>query len=810
MVSTLGSSSSEALIGSNDNDLILGGAGDDTLSGLGGNDVLSGNGSVQFYALTGSNALVAFSSTDPTNVATTAITGVAGTLLGIDVRPADGMIYGVSTTGTIYTINPATGVATAVSVLSETFSADQVTGFDFNPVADRLRLVGDNEQDFRINVDTGDVTIDGDLAYDVGDANEGVDPTITAAAYTNSFDGTPATQLYDIDADLDVLVLQNPPNDGTLQTIGSLGVDFDTLGGFDILSAPNSTNLAFAVSNSTLYQIDLTTGAATSLGIIGDGSLTIQGVTSLFNIEVMGSNSLNGDGGNDVLIGGVDEDALSGGSGNDVLMGGFSGDTLRGNNGDDFLTGDRGNDVLNGGAGNDIAEGGRRKDTLRGRGGDDLLKGGVGKDSIRGNQGADVLLGGRGRDTIIGGGGNDFIEGDGTLQALALTDTNTLVSFDPNSPDQSQTISITGVSGTLLGIDIRPANGLVYGISSTNTIYTINTETGAATEISTLNQPFTSDTVSGFDFNPVADRLRLVGANDQDFRINVDTGEVTVDGSLTYATGDANEGADPSVTAAAYTNSFAGTTATQLYDIDAALDVLVLQNPPNDGILQTVGSLGVDFDNLGGLDILAASNGYNQAFALSDSALYTVDLSTGAATRVGQLAGKSDNFVGLTVSIVSDQASGRDTLSGGSGSDVINGGKGRDTLMGKSGRDTLTGGQGRDTLTGDKGADQFVFTADVEFSQARLGNDTITDFGTGNDLIVLDQTVFGSINSNQIRFVDTNSDAAGSRGAIVYSQSSGNLYFNENRAGNGFGDGGLFAQLSNAPTLTADDFLIVA
>ena len=199
--------------------------------------------------------------------------------LGIDTRPANGMIYSIDTANNIYTIDASTGEATYVSTLDTPFEGGTISGFDFNPLADRLRLVGDNDQDFRINVDTGEVTVDGDLAFAEGDFNTSVNPNVTAAAYTNAFDGTDSTQLYDIDTLLNDLVLQNPPNDGTLVTVGDLGVDFDTLGGFDIVSSANGDNAAYAVSNSTLYTIDLNSGVASTVGEIGIEDLNLQGFT---------------------------------------------------------------------------------------------------------------------------------------------------------------------------------------------------------------------------------------------------------------------------------------------------------------------------------------------------------------------------------------------------------------------------------------------------------------------------------------------------------------------------------------------------
>lgn len=233
---------------------------------------------------------------------------------------------------------------------------------------------------------------------------------------------------------------------------------------------------------------------------------------------------------------------------------------------------------------------------------------------------------------------------------IGLTNDNTLVGFDSNSPSTINTVQVTGVNGTLLGIDFRPANGLLYGITNTNNLYTINPGTGAATFASTLSVPFTGGIRSGVDFNPAADRLRVVGNNDQNLRINVDTGATISDGTLAYAAGDPNFGVNPIITAAAYTNSFPGPggggRTTQLFDIDSNLDTLVLQSPPNAGTLNTIGSLGIDFSPTGGFDIFTDANGVNNAFAASDSVLYTIDLSTGAATSVGTIGG-SRSFVGL-------------------------------------------------------------------------------------------------------------------------------------------------------------------
>jgi hypothetical protein len=250
---------------------------------------------------------------------------------------------------------------------------------------------------------------------------------------------------------------------------------------------------------------------------------------------------------------------------------------------------------------------------------------------------------------------------------IALNDNNTLIAFNANNPAQISSVGVTGIEGTLLGIDTRPANGLIYGITTANNIYAIDPQslgltidangslnstltpsTVPASLVSTLSAAFEGGTVSGFDFNPVPDRLRLVGENNQNFRINVDTGEVIVDGPLEFATEDLNATVNPTVSASAYTNSFAGTTSTALYNIDTELNTLLLQNPPNDGTLVTIGELGVDFGNLAGFDIVSGMAGENAAFAVSNSMLYSIDLMSGQATSLGMIGPNADvNLQGL-------------------------------------------------------------------------------------------------------------------------------------------------------------------
>ena len=239
----------------------------------------------KIIALTPNNTLVGYGYNSRTQNKPIRVTGIDGNLQGIDFRPANGRLYGVTDTDKIYTINTSSGAATFVSNLSTSFDGGFQSGFDFNPVVDRLRINGSNDQNFRTNVDTGEVLVDTALAYAAGDRNAGVNPNITAAAYANSFAGPPSatrtTQLYGIDYDRNVLVLQNPPNDGTLNTIGPLGINFAPIGGFDIFTDAKGVNTAFALSGSSLYTINLSTGAAKKLGNMPSGGYIGLAVTSV-------------------------------------------------------------------------------------------------------------------------------------------------------------------------------------------------------------------------------------------------------------------------------------------------------------------------------------------------------------------------------------------------------------------------------------------------------------------------------------------------------------------------------------------------
>jgi hypothetical protein len=220
---------------------------------------------------------------------------------------------------------------------------------------------------------------------------------------------------------------------------------------------------------------------------------------------------------------------------------------------------------------------------------------------------------------------------------IGSTEDGRLLLFHADRPEVVRTLHPSGLSGRLVGVDLRPADGRLYGLTTNNDLYRIDPATGASTLVSTLTVPFDGDLRSGIAFNPQADRLRLVSADGQNLRVNVVLGATAVDTPLAYAHSDRNAGKRPRIAGAAYTNAVRDAPTTKLFEIDAAEDVLVLQDPPNDGVLTTIGPLDADFAPLSGFTIVTDSSGADRAYAATAGRLYTVDLATGHATPVGTI-----------------------------------------------------------------------------------------------------------------------------------------------------------------------------
>jgi Domain of unknown function (DUF4394) len=234
---------------------------------------------VTVLGLTADQRLVRFKECKPEKLRTIgSVSGLVApdtALVGIDFRVQDGKLYGVGNAGGVYTL--ATHNAKAVKVSQLTVALDgTLFGVDFNPAADRLRVVSDTGQNLRHNVNAGGVTlVDGTLSYTAGTPATG----ITGAAYVNNdLDPNTGTTLFDIDTTLDQVALQSPPNAGSLVATGKLTIDADTPVGFDIYTTlrngaavDNSAYASLVVGGVTgFYRVNVLTGKASLIDTFPD------------------------------------------------------------------------------------------------------------------------------------------------------------------------------------------------------------------------------------------------------------------------------------------------------------------------------------------------------------------------------------------------------------------------------------------------------------------------------------------------------------------------------------------------------------
>ena len=246
------------------------------------------------YATNGFS-IVRFDSATPGAVVSSAITGLQTNefIVGIDLRPATGTVYGIGSSSRLYVINPLTGVATQVGNAGAFGLNGNQFGIDFNPTVDRIRLVSDNEQSLRINPNDGTLSGTDSSLTPAGN--------VVAAAYDrNDLNGATPTTLYGIDSAAGTLVRIGgvdgtpSPNLGAVTTIGSLGLGTNLAGtiGFDISGLTGvayATISGFITGNAVdgippttqLYTINLVTGQATLIGTVdGNSPTAFSGLTA--------------------------------------------------------------------------------------------------------------------------------------------------------------------------------------------------------------------------------------------------------------------------------------------------------------------------------------------------------------------------------------------------------------------------------------------------------------------------------------------------------------------------------------------------
>jgi len=239
----------------------------------------TGRLSIDVVGLTSDQRLICFRSDRPGRARDIgAVTGLDTDtrLVGIDARSANGGYYGLGDQGGVYTVDTSNARVTLVGRINVPLRGTSF-GVDFNPAADRLRVVSDAGQNLRINVDTVATLVDTDLSYTPGTPTTGV----VAAAYTNNdLSADTATTLFDVDSALDQVAIQSPPNNGSLAPTGKLGVDAVGDASADIFSRTRDgaaqDNTGFAVLNgSTFYRLDVLTGRVTKVGTFSSKATVI-------------------------------------------------------------------------------------------------------------------------------------------------------------------------------------------------------------------------------------------------------------------------------------------------------------------------------------------------------------------------------------------------------------------------------------------------------------------------------------------------------------------------------------------------------
>ncbi len=238
---------------------------------------------VTLVGITSQNQITRIDTANISAASTVAITGLAtgDRFVGIDLRPKDNKIYGVTLSNQIYTVDELTGATSLVAALSSAVINPSLGyGIDFNPVADfgtgpSLRLLSTAGANLAINASTGLV----------GNAANTIASGFSGAAYSNSSPlptAAPAsTALYYINSNSDTLQMASSAfNTPTITTVGALGVDVLKASGFELL-ADGSAFAALNVDDgssllSGIYSINLGTGAATLLGSYNG---TLSGLT---------------------------------------------------------------------------------------------------------------------------------------------------------------------------------------------------------------------------------------------------------------------------------------------------------------------------------------------------------------------------------------------------------------------------------------------------------------------------------------------------------------------------------------------------
>ncbi len=564
-------------------------------------------------------------------------------------------------------------------------------------------------------------------------------------------------------------------------------------------------------------------------------------------------------------------EVITGTPGPDTVSGTEFDDTLNGAGGADLLDGKEGDDVLGGGADDDVLAGGVGNDTIRGGGGDDRFAQAtlesLGNDSVMGGPGEDTVSDQYGNNVLRGGADDDlflvFVADAGTNSATGGAGQDTWRPLPGMSPASNLAYVVNdfvvGAGGDLLDVNelLLASVGFAFGADSSTTGYLQLLQSGPDTLLQ-----WDRDGAAGASYTWVTqltlkniDATKLTAHN---FVGTIDVGTKSDDDLGGQLGNDTifGAGGDDTMDGSSGADSMAGGDGDDVYFVDDPKDLVIeISNalPPQPappgaeaaanpiaGITDTViASINYSLANVANVENLildgAAASGTGNALAndLVGNALANTlaglggddsilggggdDTLRGAAggdTLRGGAGG--DEMRGGDGDDFQYAGAGNDSLYGGPGSDtsrggpdadVLRSGGGNDTVYGGAGNDTLYGGPGNDVLTGGADADRFMFNAAPGSADA----DTVADFTSGADQIVLDPAVFtalapGALAAGSFR---EGTSAVDPDDFMLYEASSGSIFYDADGSGTGASPA-LIAQVGVQTALTAGSFLIGA
>jgi len=704
------------------------GAAFNEFNGLGGDDIIIGNG----------NTRVSYAS---------ALAGVTVDIqAGTGHGTAPGDLAGVGT-----------DTFTGVNAIEGSNFDDQLFGSNNDPqtAENFIGGAGNDTIDGRGGLDRAIYSTDAAVAAGIsvdladgivtGDARVGTDTLRSVEAvrgtdFADTFDATGFTA--------------SSTNAGSagVNASGAAFNEFEGLGGNDTITGNGDTRISYlnALAGVTVTMTSAGAGTAhgTDPGDIADvGTDTFTGVSAVrgsdFADVIDGSanpagtaETLEGRGGNDVLIGGAGADTLTGGAGADFINGGDGNDTILIGVGDAAP-----GEIIDGGAGFDrlvINDPNVDLSTLTITNVEEIVLGsGVSAITLSGAQLAGV---------------ERITQADGAAVTINAASAGTY-SLAGMTIDGIATLNGSSGVDTLIGSsgdDILNGNGgddVLHGGAGADTfnggdgvdaVSYADATAGVTINFTDWSSTWTGD-AQGDSFNSI-ERFELTGFKDFFY------------GSGTVFAG----GGDDRLIGLSSDDSFTGGAGNDLLEGGAGNDTLVGDGDAgaagNDLLFGNAGDdilIGGDGnDSLwggAGADTLDGGAGFDYAAYGDATSAVSIDLTADSSTWTGDAHGDTlisiDAFDLTTFNDVFHGADGDDKVVARGGDDQLFGAGGNDTLVGDEGNDLLVGGLGADVLQGDQGADIFKYTS-VEDSSGALVNgvlqiDDITDFTQGEDKIDL-------------------------------------------------------------------------